>query len=121
MESLRQFADVHYREDCRKMTGHHENELFRECTFCKLNGLTLRDCVLSQSRFSTSNVTDALGFTLTLDCHSFEGVEYSPLLFDLLLVLMTKTRGNDAKRERLLDVIGRDRAAALLKVLKRTE
>jgi hypothetical protein len=121
MESLRKFADVHYREDCREMDGHHENELFHECTFCKLNGLTLQDCVLDRSVFTTSSVRDALGFTLTLDCHSFSGVEYSPLLFDLLLLLLYQSKGNDDKRERLLDVIGRDRAAALLKVLKRTE
>jgi hypothetical protein len=119
--SLREFSGVHIREDCKTLTGVHDNELFHQCKFEKLNGLTLKDCVLTESEFGTDSVRDALGFTLTLGCHSFEDVRYSPLLFDLMLTLMTMTQGNTRKREQLIDVVGKSRYQALLKVLKANE
>jgi hypothetical protein len=118
---LRDFDEVHIEQDCQELTGTHENGLFFGCVFDRLTGLTLKDCDLNRSQFLTSKVRDALGFTLTLDCNSFSGVEYSPLLFDLFLCLATLTKGNDAKREKLLDVVGRERAAALLRILRATE
>jgi hypothetical protein len=121
MDSLRKFKDVKIGEDCSNLSGHHENELLHGCQFRKLNGLTLKDCVLDRSRFNTESVADALGFTLTLDCHSFRDVEYSPLLFDLLLVMMITTKGNEEKRIKLIEVVGKKRYEALLRVLQRTE
>jgi hypothetical protein len=118
---LRQFDQTHIGEDCTNLTGMHENGLFYECTFCTLNGLTLKDCDLNQSTFLTDRISDALGFTLTLGCHSFSGVEYSPLLFDLLLTLMTMSKGNDDKREKLIEIVGRPRYEALMRALKSTE
>lgn len=103
------------------MTGHRENELFFNCQFDKVNDLVLKDCDLNQSRFTTSSVKDVLGLTMTLNCHSFQNVEFSELLFDLFMILAYKSKGNDEKREKLLDVIGRGRAAALLKVLNQIE
>jgi hypothetical protein len=121
MSELRKFSEIHIDEDCSAMSGPHENGLFFNCRFNKLNGLTLTDCDLNGSRFETNTVRDALGFTLTLGCHSFSGVEYSPLLFDLLIVLMTMSKGNDEKRQKLIDVIGVDRHAVLMKILGRLE
>lgn len=118
---LHTFKEEHIREDCRELTGHHDNGLFFGCEFEKLTGLTLKDCDLNRSKFLTEKVRDALGFTLTLSCLSFRHVEYSDLLFDLFLTLLTLSKGNDAKREALLDVIGRDRAAAIQRVLGATE
>jgi hypothetical protein len=120
-ERLRNFTKESIRKDCRDLTGLQDNALFYECEFDKLKGLTLQNCDLNRSKFLTSSVRDALGFTLTLSCLSFRNVEYSPLLFDLLLALMTLTTGNDVKREKLLDVIGRERAAAIHKVLRALE
>lgn len=119
--SVRQFSERHIDEDCEGITGHHENGLFFNCTFRKLSGLTLKDCDLNGSAFLTDRLRDALGFTLTLNCHSFDNVEYSPLLFDLFLLMAYKSKGNDDKREKLLDVIGRERAEKLLEILKRLE
>lgn len=120
-EALRDFSAFHLDKDCTGITGHHKNELFFNCTFKKLNGLVLEDCDLNQSKFETDDLRDALNFTLTLNCHSFAGVEYSPLLFDLFLLMAIKSKGNDEKREKLLDVIGRERAEKLLRVLKHLE
>lgn len=121
MEVLRKYSASRVGVDCSTLEGVHDNALFYECTFDKLNGLTLRDCVLHSSKLITSRIKDALGFTVTLGCHSFRGVELSPLLFDLMLCLLYMTVGNNEKREKLLDVLGRDHAAGLLKALRRIE
>jgi hypothetical protein len=118
MQSLRQWKEEHIEEDCSEMTGTHEDGLFFGCRFHKLNDLTLKDCDLNRSEFTTDDVRDALGFTLTLNCHSFSNVKYSPLLFDLLLMMMISTRGNDAKRLKLVEVIGKERFNQLSKILK---
>jgi hypothetical protein len=121
MDKLREFSNERIGEDCSTLSGTHENELFFDCIFCNLGGLTLKDCVLDRSKFTTSRLRDALGFTMTLDCHSFRDVEFSPLLFDLFMMLAYMSKGNDEKREKLLDVVGRDRAQAILRALKETE
>jgi hypothetical protein len=120
--SLRNFNAIHIEENCEGISGFHENELFFGCTFKKLNDLTLKNCDLNGSKFLTDDIRDALGFTLTLDCHSADNVEYSPFLFDLILLLLCKTRGNDEKRKKILfEIIGKDRAKSLLNTLSRLE
>lgn len=121
MDKLRNFSETHIGEDCSTLSGVHENGLFFDCTFCNLNGLSLKDCVLDRSKFKTEKLGDALGLTLSLNCHSFRDVEFSPLLFDLFMMLAYMSKGNDEKREKLLDVVGRDRAAAILRALKKVE
>src|SRR5690348_6236770 len=98
-ERLRDFSEINIDKDCSTLEGVHDNGLFFNCTFEKLNKLTLSNCDLNKSKFTTSKLRDALGFTMTLDCMSFRDVEYSELLFDLFLCLATMTKGNDAKRE----------------------
>lgn len=121
MGALRNFSEMHIKEDCRQLTGKHSNGLFYGCEFEHLNGLTLEDCDLNASTFSTEKIKDALGFTLSLQCLSFRGVEFSPLLFDLFLTLATLSVGNDEKREKLKEVIGRERYEALYRILQGTE
>lgn len=102
--------------------GHHENELFHNCTFKDVRGAVLKDCNLQHSRFVTDRIEDALGLTFTVgDCNTFENVEYSPLLFDLLLVMMCKTKGNDVKRRKIIELIGKDRLIDILRQLKGIE
>lgn len=121
MEPLRKFNNISIGKDCTQLTGTHENELFFECMFNKLTDLTLKNCVLDRSQFATASVRDALGLTVTLDCHSFSGVELSPLVFDLILSLLLMTKGNDEKRIKLEEVIGKERVAVLRRLLKVTE
>jgi hypothetical protein len=119
---LHKFRRLHIDKDLKSGTlGFREDELFFNCDFNDLRGVTLKDCDLNGSRFHTDKVQDALGFTMTLDCKSFDNVEYSPFLFDLLLVLMMKTKGNDSKRRKLLQVLGEDRAREILTQLKGLE
>jgi len=121
-KALRNFNDSHIKETFTTLTGNKENELFHGCTFDKVAGLTLKDCVLTDSKFVTKGVENALGFTVTLDCHSFTNVELSDDLFDLLLLLLCKGKGNTDKRRKLLfDVIGKERAAELLDQMKHLE
>lgn len=117
----RQFSAVHIDEDCTALEGEHDNALFFNCKFKNLKGVTLRNCDLSTSQFVTDDVRDALNFTVTLNCHSFRDVELSETLFDLYLLMLCKSAGNDDKRDKLLDVIGRDRAERWLTLLKRIE
>lgn len=118
---VHKFSSITMDRDCQGVSGFHDNELFFNCVFKKLNGLTLKNCDLNRSKFITDDLRDALGFTLTLDCNSFSDVEYSELLFDLLLLMLYKSKGNDTKREQLLGVVGRERADKLLNILARLE
>lgn len=120
-ESLRQFSEQHIDENCGKVSGYHDNELFFNCKFRNVSGLTLKNCDLNASTFDVRSVADALGFTLTLNCYSFRDVEYSQLLFDLMLTLLTMTKGNDAKREALKTIIGSEKYATFSRLLKRLE
>ncbi len=121
-QSLRQFSEIHIDEDRSQLHSVQlENALLHGCTFKDLRGVVLKDCVLNRSKFTTESVREALGFTLTLDCHSFNNVEFSPLLFDLLLYLLTTSTGNDEKREQLAGLLGKERVGAFKKVLRSTE
>jgi hypothetical protein len=116
------FRATHIDEDLKGVSiGSRENELFFNCELKDLRGVTLKNCVLTNSRVLTDRVEDALGLTVTLDCHTFEDLELSPLMFDLLLVLLLKTKGNEEKRRKLVEVIGRRRVVELLGELKQVE
>jgi Zn-finger protein len=120
--SLRKFSESHIDEDVRNLSGTFENALFYNCTFEKLNALTLKDCVLDQSRFTAKHPREMLGFTLTLNCHSFHDVELSEEVLDTLLLLICKSKGNLEKRLKIInDVVGRDRAIQILTLLKDLE
>lgn len=121
-QTLRQWKETHFDENCEQLTGHHDNGLFWNCTFDDLRGLTLKDCVLANSKFKTNDLRKAIGFTLTLgDCNSFKDVEYSEELFDLYLVMALMTKGNTEKRRKLIDLIGRDKARKILNTLSTLE
>jgi hypothetical protein len=121
-EALRTFSEIHIDEDVRHLTGSFENALFHNCTFGSLNNLTLKNCVLSDSKFTETDPTQMLGFTVTLDCNSFSDVELTPQEFDLICLLLTKTKGNTEKRAKLIkDVVGIETSRRLLTKLKTLE
>lgn len=116
---LRKFSESHIDEDVSELTGFHEGALFYNCTFRNLRGLTLKDCALSNSKFTTDKVEDAMGFTFTVgDCNTFRDVEYSEYLFDLFLIMMIQTAGNTEKRKKLIDIVGRDKVFRTLRQFK---
>jgi hypothetical protein len=101
--------------------GHHENELFFNCKLKDVRGAVLKDCKLQSSAFVTDSLEDLLGITLTLDCGSFANVEFSPLVFDAMLMLLIKTKGNVEKRKKLIEVLGEARVRELLWAFKGLE
>jgi hypothetical protein len=111
----------HFDEDCSDMNGLHHNELFYNCTFDNLNDLILSNCVLAGSKFTTDDIRDCLNFTLTLNCHSVRNVEYSELLFDMFLIMLDKTKGNDEKRKKILEIVGEEKADRIFKLISRLE
>lgn len=115
------FKAVHIDEDCTQLKGEHQLELFHNCTFNNLNGLTLKDCTLTHSKVITNTVPDAMGLTITMDCRTFDNLELSPLMFDMFMVMLLKTKGNEEKRKRLIDILGRERLHQLLKEMKQLD
>lgn len=113
--------NVHIDQFYKDLSGEHVDELFYNCVFDRVTDVTLRNCVLNKSTFITSKIEDALRFTITLDCFSFDNVELSPLIFDLLLCLLIKGKGNTEKRRKLIDVIGRERFSEIYKALEVVE
>lgn len=119
---LRRFSEVHIDEDLRGVTGTFENALFFNCTFGSLKDLKFINCVLDRSHFTETDPAQMLGFTVTLDCHSFSGVELSPEAFDLILMLLVKTSGNTEKRRAIIEkVVGHDASFKYLSKLKNLE
>lgn len=119
--NLREFSEKHISENFESISGVHENKLFFDCAFNKLNGVVLKDCDLMNSRFLTTRIKDALGLTLTLDCHSFKDVQFSEELFDMMLALLTISKGNDEKRKKLVEVIGPLKYYKLKRLLRAIE
>jgi len=118
---LRHFTEQHIDEDLTKTATSYENALLFNCKFKDLRGKSFINCDLNQSQFLTDTVADLLGFSITLDCHSFENVELSELIFNLILLLLYKTKGNDKKRKMLLAIVGYDEARRILEQLETLE
>lgn len=81
----------------------------------------MSNCDLSESKFTTDDIRDMMNFTVTINCHSARNVEYSDLMFDMFLIMMAKTKGNDEKRDKLLDIVGREKAEKIFKLISRLE
>ena len=118
---LREFSQQHINEDLTETVSDYDNALLFGCKFRKLRGRTFKNCDLNYSEFVTDNIKELLGFTLTLSCHSFKNVRLSPLVFNLLILLLLQTLGNDTKRRKLLSVIGKKTAKELLKRMEELE
>lgn len=119
---LHDYDASHIDQDLSGGIGEHDNELFFNCVFKNIRNAVLKDCNLRHSKFVTDKLEDALGFTMTLgDCGSFEDVEYSPFLFDLLLVMMCKSKGNDEKRKQIVEILGKERIIEILRQLKQVQ
>ena len=104
------------------LTGEFENTLFFNCKFGSLKNLTLKNCVMDQSQFTETDPSRMLGFTVTLDCNSFSGIELSPEAFDLICMLLAKSKGNLEKRQALIKhVVGHDASFKYLKQLRDLE
>jgi len=120
-DMLRKFSETHIDKDLTETATDFENALLFNCKFRDLRGKSFINCDLNHSEFLTDRVEDLLNFSLTLNCHSFRNVVLSETIFDLLLLLLFITKGNDSKRKKLLSVVGADRARKLLRQLEDLE
>lgn len=98
------------------------NAEFYDCEFQKLGGATLANSSLSGCKFTMTDPRDIIGLTVTMDCFTFENLELSPEVFDMLLLLICKTKGNTEKRLAIIEyIVGHDKAHRLLNELAHTE
>ena len=105
--SLRSWTEVHINEKNVVLQPRiYRDALFRGCVITKCSGATLINCCLTESKFDISRVEDMLGFTMTLDCASYANVEFSEKVFDYLTLLLIRSKGNTAKRLKLIDALG---------------
>ena len=118
----RRFSETHLSEDCRLFSNLEvSNGLFFDCDFENISKATLKNCDLNRSRIKPKTFRDMLDVTLTLNCHTFNEVELNELAFDAILALLISTKGNDLKRAKLVDVIGRSRYNKIKKIMGESE
>lgn len=79
--------------------------LFFGCKLTRLRGTTMEHCSLQGSTIEPSRLEDLLGFTITLDCFSWQYMTLNSLAFDAMLFLLSITKGNDEKRAMLKRII----------------
>lgn len=118
LDSLRSYSETHIDEHIPVLTGYHDNALFYNCTIDAVKDVQLHNCVMTSSKFQPQNLSDMQGLTLTLDCYSFAQVELNEDAFDYMVMLLIKTSGNTAKREKLIEAIGGK--ARLMQLLQKT-
>lgn len=119
---LRAFVEKHIDEEFTDVPSPKTKAEFYDCTFHKLNGATLKDCTMHGSKFVMTKPEDIIGLTLTMDCFFFTELELSPEVFDMLLLLICKTKGNTQKRLKIIeDIVGHDRAVTILNEMKHLE
>lgn len=119
---LRFAKEKHMSEEFLDTPPPTSNAEFWDCTFHKLAGATLIDCSLNGCKMAMTKPQDIIGLSLTLDCFTFSNLELSPEVFDFMLLLLCKTKGNVDKRKALLEnVVGHDRAIHLLREFENLE
>jgi hypothetical protein len=119
---FRAFIEKHIDEVFEEVPAPKRNVEFYDCTFKKLSGAVLENCSLSGCKFAMTKPEDIIGLTVTMDCFSFSNVELSPEVFDLLLLLICKSKGNTEKRKAIIkDIVGHDKAIELLRTLEHLE
>ena len=113
----RQFSEISISADCRLFSGIEKvNALLYDCEFEKLDNCSLINCDLNNSKINPKTLKDLLNLTLTLNCHSFKNVELNELAFDSLLMLLCLTKGNDLKKQKLIEIIGNKKFEAYKKI-----
>lgn len=119
---LHKFDDEFIDKDLsNKLLGEYDNVLFYNCVFDNISNVRLINCDLNRSNFKTNSIEKCRNFAVTLECKSFTNVQLSEFLFDLLLTLIYKTKGNDSKRRKLMEVIGKDRLKEIMSLIEDLE
>lgn len=95
--------------------------LFFGCALKRLRGTTMEHCSLQGSSIEPDRLEDLLGFTITLDCFSWQYVSLNSLAFDAMLYLLSITNGNDSKRAVLKRLISDENRTSLMKSFEELE
>lgn len=118
----RQYTESHINENLGDVTRRRfYNALLYECKIKKFAAAEFVHCVLSGTRLEPESLRDILGATFTLDCFSYGGVFLNELAFDAHLYLLSLTAGNDAKREKLREMIAPERMRFFERAFPATE
>lgn len=96
-----------------QLRGEIHNTLLHNCEIADLRGVTLLNCDLNQSKILIDDINKLQGFACTMDCGTFRNVTLSETVFDCLVMLLYSTKGNDNKRRKLIDVVGKDKMKEL--------
>lgn len=116
------WRNEHHNELLPNLEGmRFSRELFANCRLQRMRGAIFEHCSLQFSRMEPEHLDDILGVTITLDCFSFEDVQYNALALDSILYLLTLTRGNDEKRELLRRAITPEKLEAFNRLFKTME
>jgi len=116
---LHKFDDEYIDQDLSsKLLGEFTNTLFYNCIFDNLTDVKLIRCELNRSKIKTNTLENCRNVSVTLDCKTFANVELSEFLFDYILLLLAKSKGNDTKRRKLLEIVGKEKARQLLEAIK---
>lgn len=116
------WRNEHHGENLPDLEGmRFSRELFANCVLKRVKSTIFEHCSLQFSHMQPESLDDILGVTMTLDCFSFEDVEWNELSFDAILYLLTLTRGNDEKRAILRRMVSDKQLEAFDRVFKKVE
>lgn len=82
-----------------------QRELFVNCTMQDVSNAVFEHCAMVGSKLDPQSLKEMIGFTATLDCLMFEGLECNELAMDAVLNLVSMTKGNDERRTVLRGLI----------------
>lgn len=119
---LRAFKEIHVDKDFTEVPPPTDRAEFYDCTFHKLRGARLTNCSFKGCKFAMTSLEDIIGVNLAMDCFTFDNLELSPEVFDALLLLICKSKGNTKKRKDIIEnIVGHDRALTLLREMETLE
>jgi hypothetical protein len=116
------WRESHHDEDLSEIRGRRfSRTLFATCRFEDMRGAHFEHCCFIYSKIQPRSLSDILGVTLTLDCFTFDTLEFNELGLDAILYLLTMTKGNDEKREIIKRLISPDNATDFAKLFAKLE
>src|SRR5258706_10758061 len=109
MLKLHKFSEEYIDADMTVCKKEFDNALLYHCRFKDLRNVTIKNCDMNQSEILSDRIEDLVGFCATFSCKHFNNVKLSELVFDIFLMLLVQTKGNDLKRLKLLEIVGKER------------
>ena len=118
---MKKFSSTYIDVENLDLFGRYEHSLLFNCNIRTLENVQLLNCDLNHSKLDIHEIEKLKNYSCTMNCGLFENVEYSELCFDLILMLLLKTKGNDQKRKAIFRILGADRVRDLSKEMEKIE